>query len=36
MKGLMVRTGLFGVGEGGGIGQRPIATGHADAVRRSA
>jgi len=35
-EGLMVGAGLFGVGENGGIGQRPIPTGHADAVRRSA
>ena len=35
-EGLMVGAGLFGVGGSGGIGQRPIATGHADAVRRSA
>jgi hypothetical protein len=35
-EGLMIGAGLFGVGESGGIGQRPIATGHADAVRRSA
>ena len=35
-EGLMVGAGLFGVGGSGGIGQRPIAIGHADAVRRSA
>ena len=35
-EGLMIGAGLFGVGESGGIGQRPIATSHADAVRRSA
>ncbi len=35
-EGLMVGARLFGVGESGGIGQRPTATGHADAVRRSA
>jgi hypothetical protein len=35
-EGLIVGARLFGVGESGAIGQRPIATGHADAVRRSA
>jgi hypothetical protein len=35
-EGLMVGAGLFGVGESGGFGQRPIATGHTDAVRCSA